>query len=70
MQRLQLTSNGDINEKLTSIINMFDSYRNISQSSSVTLSERRRRTQFAPLLGALQDTVFLAPDAWPRVRHD
>ena len=32
-------------------------------------SKRRRRTQNAPLLGALQDTVFLAPDAWPLVRH-
>ena len=31
------TSNDDINEKLTSIINMFDSYREIFRSSSVAL---------------------------------
>ena len=71
------TSNDDINEKLTSIINMFDSYREkFSQfecgSSSSTAahaapvqapSKLRGSTQFAPLLGALQDT------AWPLVRH-
>ena len=32
-------------------------------------SKRRRRTQYAPFPGALQDAVFLAPDAWPPVRH-
>ena len=77
------TSNDDINEKLKSIINMLDSDREIfsqfecGSSSSAAAhaapvqapSKRRRRTQFAPLPGALQDTVFLAPDAWPPIRH-
>ena len=32
-------------------------------------SKSRRRAQYAPLSGVLQDAVFLAPDAWPPVRH-
>ena len=72
------TRNDDIDEKLTSIINVeiFSQFECGSSSSTAAHaapvqapSKRRRRTQFAPLPGALQDTVFLAPDAWPPVRH-
>ena len=67
------TRNNDIDEMLTSIINVFNSYREIfspfecdSSSSTTTRtapvqapSQPRRRAQFTSLPGAFQDTVWL-----------
>ena len=82
-----LTRTDSIDEKLTNMFDMLDSYKEIfsplvsqlecrSSSSSAAHaapvqapSKRRRRTQYATLPGVLQDAVFLAPDAWPPVRH-
>ena len=33
------------------------------------LAKRRRRTRFTPLPGIMEHAVYLAPNAWPPIRH-
>jgi len=34
-----------------------------------TYTKRRRRTRFTPLPGIMEHAVYLAPNAWPPIRH-
>ena len=34
-----------------------------------TSAKRRRRTRYTPLPGIMENAVYLAPNAWPPVRH-
>ena len=40
-----------------------------SESPGLTSAKRRRRTRYTPLPGIMEHAVYLAPSAWPLIRH-
>ena len=41
----------------------------LAESPGLTSAKGRRRTRYTPLLGILEHAVYLAPSAWPPIRH-
>ena len=68
--REQLTLLANLNEELERLETLIKPEPPMLEPSSATSSaKRRRRTRFSPLPGIMEHAVYLAPSAWPPVRH-
>ena len=41
----------------------------LAESPGLTSTKRRRQTRYTPLPGIMEHAVYLAPSAWPPIRH-